>query len=182
MNTYLVGGAVRDKLLKLAIKDKDWVVTGSTPEDMRQQGFTPVGKDFPVFLHPETHEEYALARTERKTAAGYHGFQFHADNKVTLEEDVKRRDLTINALAEDKDGNVLDYVNGQADLDARILRHVSPAFAEDPVRILRIARFAARFAPLEFQIADETITNNNMTRAVKDITTLNITLKPFISF
>ncbi|HIQ14889.1 MAG TPA: multifunctional CCA addition/repair protein [Leucothrix sp.] len=157
MNTYLVGGAVRDKLLKLPIKDKDWVVTGANPEDMLKQGFTAVGKDFPVFLHPQTHEEYALARTERKTAAGYHGFQFHADNKVTLKEDVKRRDLTINALAEDKDGNLLDYVNGQADLEKRILRHVSPAFAEDPVRILRIARFAARFAPLGFTIADETM-------------------------
>ena len=157
MNTYLVGGAVRDKLLKLPIKDKDWVVTGANPEDMLKQGFIAVGKDFPVFLHPKTHEEYALARTERKTAAGYHGFQFHADNKVTLEEDVKRRDLTINALAEDQDGNLLDYVNGQADLDKRILRHVSPAFAEDPVRILRIARFAARFTPLGFTIADETM-------------------------
>ena len=156
MNTYLVGGAVRDRLLNLPIKDRDWVVTGANPEEMLRLGFTAVGKDFPVFLHPETKEEYALARTERKTAAGYHGFQFHADNKVTLEEDVKRRDLTINALAEDKEGNLLDYVNGQADLDARILRHVSPAFAEDPVRILRIARFAARFAPLGFTIADET--------------------------
>lgn len=157
MNIYLVGGAVRDKLLKLPIKDRDWVITGATPKDMLNQGFSPVGKDFPVFLHPETHEEYALARTERKTAAGYHGFQFYADSKVTLEEDVKRRDLTINALAEDKDGKLIDFVNGQKDLDDRILRHVSPAFAEDPVRILRIARFAARFAPLGFRIADETM-------------------------
>ena len=157
MNIYLVGGAVRDKLLNLPIKDKDWVVTGSSPDEMLEQGFTAVGKDFPVFLHPKTHEEYALARTERKTAAGYHGFQLHADSKVTLEEDVKRRDLTINALAEDKDGNLLDYVNGKADLEARVLRHVSPAFAEDPVRILRIARFAARFAPLGFTIANETM-------------------------
>ncbi len=157
MNIYLVGGAVRDKLLGLAVKDRDWVVTGATPDDMLKQGFTPVGKDFPVFLHPQTHEEYALARTERKTAAGYHGFTFHADSKITLEEDLKRRDLTINAMAEDADGNLLDYVNGQADLEKRILRHVSPAFAEDPVRILRIARFAARFAPSGFTIAAETM-------------------------
>ncbi len=157
MNIYLVGGAVRDKLLNLPVKDHDWVVTGATPEMMIKQGFTPVGKDFPVFLHPETQEEYALARTERKTAAGYHGFQFHADTKVTLEEDVKRRDLTINALAEDADGKLIDYVNGKKDLDQRLLRHVSPAFSEDPVRILRIARFAARFSSLEFKIADETM-------------------------
>lgn len=157
MNKYLVGGAVRDKLLGLSVKDYDWVITGANPEEMLKQGFTPVGKDFPVFLHPDTHEEYALARTERKTAAGYHGFQFHADSQVTLKEDVQRRDLTINALAEDKDGKLIDYVNGQADLENRILRHVSPAFAEDPVRILRIARFAARFAPLDFHIADETM-------------------------
>lgn len=158
MKTYLVGGAVRDKLLGLAVKDNDWVVTGATPDEMLEKGFTPVGKDFPVFLHPKTHEEYALARTERKTAAGYHGFQFHADSNVTLEDDVQRRDLTINALAEDENGNILDYVNGQADLDKRLLRHVSPAFAEDPVRILRIARFAARFAPLGFKVAKSTMT------------------------
>ena len=158
MKIYLVGGAVRDKLLGIQVKDNDWVVTGTSPEKMLQKNFTPVGKDFPVFLHPETHEEYALARTERKTSAGYHGFQFHADSKVTLEQDVMRRDLTINALAEDADGNILDYVNGQKDIEDRILRHVSPAFAEDPVRILRIARFAARFAPLGFSVADETMT------------------------
>ena len=157
MKTYLVGGAVRDKILGLPFKDHDWVVTGATPEEMLALNYTPVGKDFPVFLHPKTHEEYALARTERKTAAGYHGFQFHADPDVTLEEDIKRRDLTINALAEDADGNVIDYVNGQADIKNRVLRHVSPAFAEDPVRILRIARFAARFANLGFSIADETM-------------------------
>jgi len=157
MKSYLVGGAVRDKILGLKVKDRDWVVTGSTPDKMLKLGFTPVGKDFPVFLHPNTHEEYALARTERKTAAGYHGFQFHADSNITLEEDVKRRDLTINALAEDEQGNIIDYVEGQADIKNRLLRHVSPAFAEDPVRILRIARFAARFAYLDFKVADETM-------------------------
>ena len=157
MKVYLVGGAVRDKLLGIPVKDNDWVVVGATPEKMISEGYTAVGKDFPVFLHPKTHEEYALARTERKTAAGYHGFQFHADSDVTLEEDVMRRDLTINALAEDENGKVIDYVNGQADIKNRILRHVSPAFAEDPVRILRIARFSARFANLGFSIADETM-------------------------
>jgi len=157
MKTYLVGGAVRDKLLGIAVKDHDWVVTGATPEEMLEKNFTPVGKDFPVFLHPETHEEYALARTERKTAAGYHGFQFHADSNITLKEDVKRRDLTINALAEDENGNIIDHVNGQADIENRILRHVSAAFSEDPVRILRIARFAARFSQLGFTIANETM-------------------------
>ncbi len=157
MKTYLVGGAVRDKLLDLPIKDKDWVVTGATPELMNELNYIAVGKDFPVFLHPQTNEEYALARTERKTAAGYHGFQFHADPDVTLEEDIKRRDLTINALAEDEDGNIIDFVNGQKDLKNRVLRHVSPAFAEDPVRILRIARFAARFSHLGFTVADETM-------------------------
>ena len=157
MKTYLVGGAVRDKILGLPIKDNDWVVTGATPEAMLKLKYTAVGKDFPVFLHPKTHEEYALARTERKTAAGYHGFQFHADPNVTLEEDIKRRDLTINALAEDENGNVIDFVNGQADIENRILRHVSDAFAEDPVRVLRIARFAARFAHLGFTVADETM-------------------------
>ena len=157
METYLVGGAVRDKILGIPIKDNDWVVTGATPEEMLELKYTPVGKDFPVFLHPKTHEEYALARTERKTAAGYHGFQFHADPTVTLEEDIKRRDLTINALAEDENGNVIDYVNGQQDIKNRVLRHVSPAFAEDPVRVLRIARFAARFARLGFIVAEETM-------------------------
>ncbi len=157
MDIFLVGGAVRDKLLGLPVKDHDWVVTGATPDDLIRLGYTPVGKDFPVFLHPKTHEEYALARTERKTAAGYHGFAFHADSDVTLEEDVKRRDLTINALAEDKNGSLLDFVGGKKDLDNGILRHVSPAFAEDPVRILRIARFAARFAPLGFKVAKSTM-------------------------
>jgi tRNA nucleotidyltransferase (CCA-adding enzyme) len=157
MKTYLVGGAVRDKLLGIPVKDNDWVVVGTSPEEMLAEGYTAVGKDFPVFLHPKTHEEYALARTERKTTAGYHGFQFHATSDVTLEEDVMRRDLTINALAEDENGKVIDFVKGQVDLENRILRHVSPAFAEDPVRILRIARFSARFAKLGFTIADETM-------------------------
>lgn len=154
---YLVGGAVRDKLLGLPVRDKDWVVTGAEPQTLPEAGFRAVGKDFPVFLHPETHEEYALARTERKTAAGYHGFQFYAAPTVTLEEDLLRRDLTINALAEDENGRLIDVNHGLQDLEQRILRHVSPAFAEDPVRILRVARFAARFAPLGFTIAPETM-------------------------
>ncbi|WP_455385810.1 multifunctional CCA addition/repair protein [Acidihalobacter prosperus] len=155
--TYLVGGAVRDRLLGLPVKERDWVVVGSTPEDMRARGFRPVGKDFPVFLHPRTNEEYALARTERKTAPGYHGFAFHAAPDVTLEDDLRRRDLTVNAMAEDADGSLIDPYRGQADLERRLLRHVSPAFAEDPVRILRVARFAARLAPLGFRVADETM-------------------------
>ena len=157
MQIYLVGGAVRDKLLGRPVKERDYVVVGATPEEMIEQGFKPVGKDFPVFLHPETKEEYALARTERKTAPGYHGFVFHAESDVTLEEDLKRRDLTVNAMAEDANGTLIDYFGGRQDLDARILRHISPAFAEDPVRILRLARFAARYAPLGFRVADETI-------------------------
>ena len=155
--TYLVGGAVRDRLLGLPVKERDWVVVGSTPEDMRKRGFRPVGKDFPVFLHPQTNEEYALARTERKTAPGYHGFAFHAAPDVTLEDDLRRRDLTVNAIAEDADGALVDPYGGQADLERRLLRHVSPAFAEDPVRILRVARFAARLTPLGFSVADETL-------------------------
>jgi tRNA nucleotidyltransferase (CCA-adding enzyme) len=158
MKAYKVGGAVRDRLLGLAVKDIDWVVVGATPEQMEARGFQAVGKDFPVFLHPETHQEYALARTERKTAPGYTGFAFHAAPDVTLEEDLIRRDLTINAMAEDEQGHIIDPYQGQADLEQRLLRHVSPAFVEDPVRILRIARFAARFAPLGFRIADETMT------------------------
>ncbi|MCK5917549.1 MAG: multifunctional CCA addition/repair protein [Cocleimonas sp.] len=157
MKIYLVGGAVRDRLLGLPVKDNDWVVTGANPETMLKAGFTPVGKDFPVFLHPKTGEEYALARTERKSGKGYHGFHFHAADDVTLEQDVQRRDLTINALAEDKDGNLIDSIGGKKDLEQRVLRHVSPAFAEDPVRILRIARFLARFSYLGFHIADETM-------------------------
>ncbi|HRG49893.1 MAG TPA: multifunctional CCA addition/repair protein, partial [Pseudomonadales bacterium] len=157
METYLVGGAVRDQLLGLPVHERDWVVTNATPEQMLAQGYTPVGKDFPVFLHPETHEEYALARTERKTAPGYHGFIFHADPSVTLEQDLYRRDLTINAIAQDSDGKLFDPYGGQKDLQQKILRHVSSAFAEDPVRILRLARFAARFHHLGFSISDETL-------------------------
>ena len=157
IKTYTVGGFVRDKLLGIPSKDKDWVVVGATPEQMLEQGYTAVGKDFPVFLHPETKEEYALARTERKTAVGYTGFSFNTDVNVTLEDDLARRDLTINAIAQDENGNIIDPYNGKHDLEARILRHVSPAFIEDPLRVLRVARFAARFAHLGFRIADETI-------------------------
>jgi tRNA nucleotidyltransferase (CCA-adding enzyme) len=156
MQIYRVGGAVRDRLLGITAKENDWVVVGASADDLLTQGFKPVGKDFPVFLHPQTGEEYALARTERKTAPGYHGFTFHADPSVTLEEDLLRRDLTINAMAEDADGTLIDPYNGEEDLRAGVLRHVSPAFAEDPVRILRIARFAARFARWGFHVAHGT--------------------------
>ena len=154
MKSYIVGGAVRDGLLKRPVSDRDWVVVGSTPEAMRALGYVPVGADFPVFLHPVTKEEYALARTERKTAAGYHGFVVHAAPDVTLEQDLARRDLTINAMAQQADGTLIDPHGGQRDLTDKVLRHVGPAFAEDPVRILRLARFAARFA--DFSVADET--------------------------
>jgi tRNA nucleotidyltransferase (CCA-adding enzyme) len=157
MRTFLVGGAVRDKLLGLDVADRDFVVVGATPEEMRALGYRPVGKDFPVFLHPRTQEEYALARTERKTGRGYHGFAFQADPGVTLEQDLARRDLTINAMAEDESGAIVDPFGGRGDLAARVLRHVAPAFVEDPVRVLRVARFAARYAPLGFRIADETL-------------------------
>ena len=166
VDIYLVGGAVRDKLLGLEVADRDHVVVGAAPEALRALGYKPVGKDFPVFLHPETAEEYALARTERKTGRGYHGFAFQADPSVTLEQDLERRDLTINAMAEAPDGTIVDPFGGRADLEARVLRHVSPAFAEDPVRVLRVARFAARYAPLGFTIADETIAL--MRRMVED--------------
>lgn len=156
LQIYLVGGAVRDKLLGLEPQDRDWVVVGTTPEEMEAKGYRPVGKDFPVFLHPETREEYALARTERKTAPGYHGFELHASPEVTLEEDLKRRDLTINAMAEDSEGNLIDPFGGREDLELGRLRHVSAAFAEDPVRILRIARYAARFAQWGFRVAHGT--------------------------
>jgi len=157
MKIYLVGGAVRDKYLNLPVKECDWVVTGATPEKMLKLGFRQVGKDFPVFLHPDTHEEYALARTERKIASGYKGFETYFDPNVSLEEDLRRRDLTINAIAETADGKFIDPFNGLNDLKNKVLRHVSAAFVEDPVRILRIARFAARFATLGFKIADETL-------------------------
>ncbi|HET8897963.1 MAG TPA: multifunctional CCA addition/repair protein [Rhodanobacteraceae bacterium] len=157
MDVYLVGGAVRDKLLGRPVADRDFVVVGATPADMLAAGYLPVGKDFPVFLHPDSGEEYALARTERKSGPGYHGFDFHADITVTLEQDLARRDLTINAIAEADDGRLIDPYGGVADLEARVLRHVSPAFVEDPVRLLRVARFAARYAPLGFRVADETM-------------------------
>jgi len=156
MEIYLVGGAVRDKLLGLEVKDRDWVVVGATPDDMKTLGYRQVGKDFPVFLHPDTQEEYALARTERKTGPGYTGFEFQYSATVTLEEDLKRRDLTVNAIAEDKAGNIIDPYGGRKDLEAKKLRHVSSAFAEDPVRVLRVARFAARFARAGFTIAAQT--------------------------
>ncbi len=158
MQTYLVGGAVRDKLLGRAAGDRDYVVVGALPEDLLARGYRPVGRDFPVFLHPETGEEYALARTERKSGRGYHGFVFQADANVTLEQDLARRDLTINAIAEDAQGVLTDPFGGVRDIAVRVLRHVSPAFAEDPVRVLRTARFAARFAPLGFTVAPETMT------------------------
>ncbi|HMM55566.1 MAG TPA: multifunctional CCA addition/repair protein [Candidatus Desulfobacillus sp.] len=163
MKTYVVGGAVRDRLLGLPVQDRDHVVVGATPEEMLARGFRPVGRDFPVFLHPETQEEYALARTERKSAPGYRGFVFHAAADVTLEQDLARRDLTINAIAEDESGALVDPFGGRADLAARRLRHVGPAFAEDPVRVLRVARFAARFA--DFAVAEETLA---LMRAMSD--------------
>jgi tRNA nucleotidyltransferase (CCA-adding enzyme) len=158
MKIYLVGGAIRDRLLGLPVKDRDWVVVGATPEEMLARHYVQVGKDFPVFLHPVSKEEYALARTERKSARGYTGFTVHAAPDVTLEQDLRRRDLTINAIAESADGALIDPFNGCADIEARVLRHVSPAFAEDPLRVLRVARFAARFAELGFTVAPETMT------------------------
>jgi tRNA nucleotidyltransferase (CCA-adding enzyme) len=157
MQVYLVGGAVRDALLGLPVKERDWVVVGSTRDELARLKYREVGRDFPVFLHPESHEEYALARLERKTAPGYRGFAVEFGPEVTLEEDLARRDLTINAIAQAGDGSLRDPHGGQKDLQARLLRHVSPAFVEDPVRILRIARFAARFAPLGFTVAPETM-------------------------
>ena len=157
MRIYLVGGAVRDQLLGRPEGDRDHVVTGARPDDLLALGYKPVGKDFPVFLHPRSGEEYALARTERKHGRGYHGFLFQADPSVTLEQDLARRDLTINAIAQDEHGTLIDPYGGARDIAARVLRHVSPAFAEYPVRLLRVARFAARFAPLGFRVADETM-------------------------
>ena len=165
MKTYLVGGAVRDKLLGLPVNERDWVVVGAAPQDMLAQGFKQVGKDFPVFLHPQTKEEYALARTERKTGHGYKGFAFRTSTDVTLDEDLRRRDLTINAMAETADGTLIDPYHGQQDLNAGLLRHVSPAFAEDPVRILRIARFAAQFGKWGFRVAHST---NDLMRKMVD--------------
>ncbi|HCM30481.1 MAG TPA: multifunctional CCA tRNA nucleotidyl transferase/2'3'-cyclic phosphodiesterase/2'nucleotidase/phosphatase, partial [Acinetobacter radioresistens] len=150
MQVYLVGGAVRDHLLGHPYQEKDYVVVGATPEQLLAQGFMPVGKDFPVFLHPDTKDEYALARTERKSGQGYHGFEFHTDSSVTLEEDLIRRDLTINAMAMDEQGQVYDPYQGRQDLKNKVLRHVSDAFIEDPLRVLRVARFAARYAPYGF--------------------------------
>lgn len=157
MNIYMVGGAVRDELLGLEVKDRDWVVVGATPEQMLAQGYRQVGKEFPVFLHPQSNEEYALARKERKTAPGYTGFEFDYSGSVTLEEDLARRDLTVNAIAQDEQGNIIDPFSGRQDLEDRVLRHVSPAFSEDPVRVLRVARFAARFYALGFRVAGETL-------------------------
>ncbi|NND59000.1 MAG: multifunctional CCA addition/repair protein [Gammaproteobacteria bacterium] len=157
MKMYRVGGVIRDKLLGEPTGDTDWVVVGATEQELLQRGYRRVGKDFPVFLHPETQDEYALARTERKTAPGYHGFEIDASPTVTLKQDLERRDLTINAIAEDTDGNLVDPFNGRSDIDKRLLRHVSSAFVEDPVRVLRVARFAARFAHLGFRVADGTM-------------------------
>lgn len=157
MDIYLVGGAVRDELLGLEVKDRDWVVVGATPDDMLRRGFRQVGADFPVFLHPDTREEYALARTERKAGRGYHGFSVYSAPDVTLEDDLRRRDLTINAMAKSEGGMLIDPFHGRADLESRQLRHVSDAFAEDPLRILRTARFAARLAPMGFKVAGETM-------------------------
>jgi tRNA nucleotidyltransferase (CCA-adding enzyme) len=158
MEIYLVGGAVRNQLLGIEVRERDWVVTGATPEMMHERGFRQVGKEFPVFLHPDTGEEYALARTERKTGPGYRGFSTEFSPDVTLEEDLRRRDLTVNAIARDRNGELIDPFGGQADIRARLLRHVSPAFAEDPVRILRAARFASQLAQHDFTIAPETMT------------------------
>lgn len=157
MKIYLVGGAVRDKLLGYPYKERDWVVVGATPDELLDQGYRPVGSDFPVFLHPQTSEEYALARTERKSGVGYKGFQFCTDPNVTLEEDLSRRDLTINAMALDDDGTLIDPYGGRSDLEKRVLRHVSDAFVEDPLRVLRVARFAARYAHLGFTVAPDTL-------------------------
>lgn len=172
MKTYLVGGAVRDSLLNLPVHERDWVVVGGSPEVMLGQGFRPVGKDFPVFLHPSTQEEYALARTERKQGQGYHGFACHYAPDVSLEDDLARRDLTINAMALDDDGTLIDPFDGQADLQARVLRHVTDAFSEDPLRVLRLARFAARFKHLGFRVAPETMLLMQTIVARGELTTL----------
>jgi tRNA nucleotidyltransferase (CCA-adding enzyme) len=157
MQVYLVGGAVRDRLLGRPVNERDWVVVGASPQELERQGFVPVGREFPVFLHPQTHEEYALARLERKVAPGYRGFTTQFSPDVTLEEDLRRRDLTINAMAETPSGEIVDPYGGRGDLEARLLRHVSDSFVEDPVRVLRVARFAARYAELGFRVAEETV-------------------------
>jgi len=172
MKIYLVGGAVRDHLLGQPVNDRDWVVVGATPQQMQELGYQPVGADFPVFLHPGTHEEHALARTERKSAIGYRGFTFNTSTEVTLEDDLLRRDLTINAIAQSPDGDLIDPYNGRGDLDARILRHVSPAFAEDPLRVLRVARFCAKLAPFGFTIAPETLAFMRELSASEELTSL----------
>lgn len=172
MKKFLVGGAVRDGLLGLEVTDRDWVVVGATPEQLLAQGYQQAGRDFPVFLHPKTHEEYALARTERKTGTGYTGFDTRFTPEVTLEEDLQRRDLTINAIAQDASGNIIDPWQGQHDIEQRKLRHVSEAFIEDPLRVLRVARFAARFAPLGFSIADETMSMMQQIAASGELATL----------
>lgn len=157
MEVYLVGGAVRDELLGISVKERDWVVVGSSPEEMLAKGYRQVGKDFPVFLHPHSNEEYALARTERKKGHGYYGFEIHVSPNVSLEEDLLRRDLTINAMAKSESGEIIDPYGGQQDINAKLLRHISGAFTEDPLRVLRVARFAAKFAMRGFRIADETL-------------------------
>ena len=172
VKVYLVGGAVREQLLGRSVRERDWVVVGATPELMRKYRFKPVGKDFPVFLHPDTREEYALARTERKTAPGHHGFVIHADPEVTLEQDLARRDLTINAMARDGRGAIIDPYGGRADLEKHLFRHVSPAFSEDPLRVLRVARFAARYAMLGFRIATDTLALMQSIAASGELTTL----------
>ena len=172
MRVYLVGGAVRDRMLGLPVRERDWVVVGATPEELVRLGYEPVGREFPVFLHPTTHEEHALARQERKVGPGYRGFTTQFAPSVTLEEDLRRRDLTINAMAQDESGALIDPYGGEADLAARVLRHVSEAFVEDPVRILRVARFAARFAPLGFRIAEETLALMRRMTASGEVRTL----------
>ena len=172
MNVYLVGGAVRDRLLNLPVYDRDWVVVGSSPEKMLSLEYQQVGKDFPVFLHPKTREEYALARTERKQGSGYHGFEVFFDASVSLEDDLIRRDLTINAIAEDDNGKLYDPYGGVKDIENKVLRHVSPAFSEDPLRVLRVARFAARLYPLGFKVADETLALMKEMVASGEITSL----------
>lgn len=172
MQTYLVGGAVRDEMLSRKVTERDWVVVGATPAEMEAQGFTQVGKDFPVFLHPKTREEYALARTERKSGRGYTGFVCDASPAVTLEDDLLRRDLTVNAMAKRQDGTIIDPYNGQADLKARYLRHVSDAFSEDPLRVFRVARFAARYAHLGFRVHEDTVALMQQMAASGELTSL----------